>query len=489
MSLGRGAVSMGVVLVEASMRSHCVLGWRRSGFVLAVMIAFASGPFVAAQDTRATPTYKRFKQKLDAIPAIDTHDHLFPFDRLPCIEETKRGRGVNLAGLWHNSYYRRFNPLAPWKAGMDFEDWWKDARHDFQDARATSFYRYQLPAFQDLYGVDFDRITDEQARDLDRRIFDNYKDQRWLYQVVTERANIELMFNDPYWARYAFATSYPWEVLVFNVTPLTHGFHASEFTQPLDSPYEFAKKHGLPVDSLNDYLRVLERMFLEAKDHGAVCLKTTLAYQRTLSFDNVPPERAEKAFGKRAAALSTDDIKAFEDFIMWRLCELGAKYELPFQIHTGDARIQGSNPMLLVDMIQANPKTRFILFHGGYPWIGETGAIVMHHASHVWIDSCWLPTISYTTAKRAFHEWLEVMPSNRIMWGADCNHAEGIYGATEFTRRCLAEVLAEKVDRGDLLEAHAERIGRQILRDNALELFPQLRPRLWKEKIKRLQPQ
>jgi hypothetical protein len=48
-------------------------------------------------------------------------------------------------------------------------------------------------------------------------------------------------------------------------------------------------------------------------------------------------------------------------------------------------------------------------------------------------------------AKRAFHEWLEVMPSNRIMGGADCNHAEGIYGATEFTRRCLAEVLAEKV--------------------------------------------
>ena len=137
---------------------------------------------------------------------------------------------------------------------------------------------------------------------------------------------------------------------------------------------------------------------------------------------------------------------------------------------------------------RVNPKTRFILFHCGYPWIGETGAIVMHHASHVWIDSCWLPTISYTTAKRAFHEWLEVMPSNRIMWGADCNHAEGIYGATEFTRRCVAEVLAEKVDRGDLLEAHAERIGRQILRENALELFPQLRPRLWKEKIKRLQP-
>src|SRR4029077_19878296 len=194
--------------------------------------------------------------------------------------------------------------------------------------------------------------------------------------------------------------------------------------------------------------------------------------------------RAEKAFGKRRGQLSPEEIKEFEDFIMWRLSERAAKYELPFQIHTGQAKIQGSNPMLLVDLIEAHPRTKFILFHGGFPWVGETGVIGMRHGSHVWIGSVGLPTLSYTTAKRAFHEWLEVMPSNRIMWGADCNHAEGIYGATEFTRRCLAEVLAEKVDRGDLLEEHALRIGQQILRDNALELFPQLKRQLWKRKGK-----
>ena len=67
-------------------------------------------------------------------------------------------------------------------------------------------------------------------------------------------------------------------------------------------------------------------------------------------------------------------------------------------------------------------------------------------------------------------------------------HAEGIYGATEYTRRCIAEVLAEKIDRGDLLEEHALRIGRQVLRDNALQLFPQLKDRLWKHKGIRMKP-
>ena len=60
---------------------------------------------------------------------------------------------------------------------------------------------------------------------------------------------------------------------------------------------------------------------------------------------------------------------------MWQLAGLSARLELPFQIHTGHARIQGSNPMLLVDMIEANRKTKFILFHGGYPWVGETAVI------------------------------------------------------------------------------------------------------------------
>jgi predicted TIM-barrel fold metal-dependent hydrolase len=411
----------------------------------------------------------------------------WPFDRLPGYVETEHGKGMNLAGLWQSSYFRWLHPLTPWQPGMKFDAWWAKAKHDFDNARATSFYRYQLPAFQDLYGVDFDRLTDEQARTLNDQIYRNYLDQRWLYEVITQKANIELMLNDPYWARYEFQKDYPFAVLVLNVTPLVRGFHPAEFTQPADDPYRFARQNGLKITSLEDYLHVLDRLFRAAKAKGAVCLKTTLAYQRTLRFEDVPKERAARHFGKPRAELTPEQIKEFEDFIMWRLVELSARHGLPFQIHTGQARIQGSNPMLLVDLIEANPKTQFVLFHGGYPWVGESAVIAQRH-KHVWLDSCWLPTLSYSTAKRAYHEWLDAIPSNKILWGADCTHAEGIYGATALTRRCLAEVLAEKVDRGDLIEEHAVRIGRQILRDNALELFPALKERLWKSKGKLTPP-
>jgi uncharacterized protein len=448
--------------------------------------AWALGLFATSaawgQGTRDTTTYRRLKTALNHVAAIDTHDHLWPFGRLPGYVETARGKGMNLAGLWRSSYFQGVHPLTPWTSGMSFPVWWDKAKHDFDDARATSVYRYQLPAFSDLYGVDFDNITDSQARDLDERIFANYRDPSWLYHVVTERANIELMFNDPYWNRLEFKRDYPFGVLVFNVTTLVSGFHPSEFKVATDDPYQFAMAQGLKVKSLDDYLTVLDKLFERAKSAGAACLKTTLAYLRTLRFENVAKEHAAHIFGRPRALLTAAEVKEFEDFIMWRLVELSAKYELPFQIHTGHGRIQGSSPMNLIDLIEANPRTKFILFHGGFPWVGETGIILMRHRSHVWLDSVWMPTLSYATAKRAMHEWLDVMPSNRIMWGADAQHGEGIYGATEMTRRCLAEVLAERVDSGDLREEHALAIGRQVLRDNALALFPQLKDRLWKHK-------
>lgn len=457
-----------------------------------VLLASQSG---LAQGTRKTETYRRLKSQVDQIPLIDTHDHLWPFDRLPALRQTRQGRGVNLAGLWQNSYLSGYNRITPWIDNMEFDDWWKEAHDDFDNVRALSFYQYQLPAFRDLYGVDFEKLDAAEARQLNQRIFDNYKDQKWLYHVVTERANIELMFNDTYWSRLEFVNSYPWEVLVFNVTSLVDGYHPSEYENrpasnpfKVDSPYDFAKKHGLTMDSLDDYLKVIDRLFLEAKDKGAVCLKTTLAYQRTLRFENVPKERAEAAFGKPRSALTAEQVKDFQDFILWRICEFSAKYEMPFQIHTGQARIQGSNPMLLVDLLEAYPKTNFILFHGGYPWVGETAVIMQRHWWHCWIDSVWLPVLSYSTAKRAFLEWLDAFPSNRLMWGADCNHAEGIYGATEYHRQCVTEALAEKVLDGDISEEAALKIARQIFRDNALELFPQLKDRLWKHKGIRLEP-
>lgn len=444
------------------------------GFVVDGTV-FAAAPEAPASSTPSA-TYPRLLKILEAVPAVDTHDHPMPFELLPGRVNTERGTGMTLQSLWQNSYYSWMNPLTAWPKSGKFDEWWAKAKHDFDNARATSFYRYQLPAFTDLYGVDFDQITDDQARTLNDQIFEHYRTQDWFNDVILRRANIEVMLIDPFWSRFSFTNAYPFAVQMLNVTTLISTTQPQGF--PPNEPLpQFAAAEGLRLESLDDYVQVIDRLMARGKAAGVAGLKTTTAYQRTLDFAKVPKERAEAGFGKPRNTLPPAVLKDFEDYIFWRLVELSAKHDLPFQIHTGHARIQGSNPMLLVDCIAANPQTKFVLFHGGYPWIGETGAIATRHAN-VWIDSVWLPTISYTMAKRAYQEWLEVVPSNRILWGADAHHAEGIYAATQVTRRCLAEALAEKVDRHELREEHAVHIGRQILRENALALFPALRAHL-----------
>jgi predicted TIM-barrel fold metal-dependent hydrolase len=201
-----------------------------------------------------------------------------------------------------------------------------------------------------------------------------------------------------------------------------------------------------------------------------------------LQFDDVSKVHVERVWGRPGSQLNAQETKAFEDFVMWRLVELSAKYEMPFQFHTGEARLEGSNAMLLINLIDANPRTKFVLFHGGYPWVGETGAIGVKYPDRVWPDGVWLQTLSYSVAKRAFAEWLEAAPSNHILLGRDEGTGEEIYGATEWMRRCLADVLAEKIEHGELLEGDARHIGNQVFRDNALELYPRLRTKLWQRK-------
>src|SRR6476620_3766516 len=83
------------------------------------------------QDIKETGVYRRLKAVLDAVPAIDTHDHPMPFDALRAPDQTENGPGMTLHALWQNSYYAWFNPVTPWPKNGRFEDWWSKAKDDF----------------------------------------------------------------------------------------------------------------------------------------------------------------------------------------------------------------------------------------------------------------------------------------------------------------------------------------------------------------------
>ena len=103
---------------------------------LACLLLFL--PAVAADDVKLTDVYKRIRAAVDAVPAIDTHDHLRPFEQIAERDLTENGHGMTLHSIWRGSYYQWTNPLTGWQPGGSFDAWWSKAKDDFQDARATS---------------------------------------------------------------------------------------------------------------------------------------------------------------------------------------------------------------------------------------------------------------------------------------------------------------------------------------------------------------
>src|SRR5262249_17582253 len=154
-----------------------------------------------------------------------------------------------------------------------------------------------------------------------------------------------------FWNRLQFNREYPFSVPVLNVTELLRGSHPGQFTSDNDNVYLWAKKRGMPTETLDDYLTAVEALFSTAVLSRTVGLNWTQAYVRSLRYEKVGKERAGEVFGKSPQEISREEQRDFEDFMFWEVCRLSAKYELPFQVHTGQARIQGSNPMNLVDVI------------------------------------------------------------------------------------------------------------------------------------------
>jgi len=161
---------------------------------------------------------------------------------------------------------------------------------------------------------------------------------------------------------------------------------------------------------------------------------------------------------------------------MHQLLSLCERYSIPVQIHTGLqegiwGRLTDSNPSLLIDIFREYRHVKFDVFHAGYPYSRELGAIAKQFPN-VYLDLCWTHAISPEGARRILSEWLDLLPSSKILaFGGDYVFVEGAYGHSRIARYNVAKVLAEKVEDRDFKLEEAIKIARRILRENAKRLF------------------
>jgi predicted TIM-barrel fold metal-dependent hydrolase len=183
---------------------------------------------------------------------------------------------------------------------------------------------------------------------------------------------------------------------------------------------------------------------------------------------------AERLYNQKN--LPEHERKIFQDFMAHAVAERAGAFGLPYQLHVGYGSWQSNitrqaNPLLLNPLIEAHRQTKFVLLHGGYPFIGEMGTLAKNHPN-VFIECGWLAYIAPAAYRRALGEWLDSVPANKILaFSADCLHIEQTYGTLLLTKRLLAQTLTGKIENDDWTESLAKSAARRLLSCNAVELY------------------
>lgn len=393
---------------------------------------------------------KSLQDHIDSLPIISTHEHHYcPYPPA----EGKRG----LEYLFRYSYVRWHEaPLSK-----------KPDRAKFLDLMgANSYFVWYEKALDDLFGFGGEiTVTnwDAVSGQIDAALAaDGFHDE-----VFANKCRFTRAIVDAYWDPGSDNDRPDLYAPAFRVNSFLYG----NCLESRDHNGNNAQALYGHCETLDEYLAMIDRVIAEKKAAGCVCLKSALAYDRALDFKPQSKRAAERVFGKPPSNVAPDELKAFGNFIFDHICELAAKHDLPLQNHTGLGKLGGSNPMNLIPMIEKHPDTKFVLFHGGYPWVEEIAAL-SHNYANVYADLCWLPVICTSAAEGALHSLIEAArDSARVTWGGDCWIVTESYAGSLAIRHILKKVLVEKVADGYLTEGRARRLAERILSENAKDLY------------------
>jgi len=396
-----------------------------------------------------TTTTQHLSDYLATLPVVSVHEHHHPDDWFA---------GFDLDQLFSSSYVGWINPFhGPITDRAVFLD----------HVRFNSYFIWAERGIQAVHGTEPITVASWEAVSATMRRA-HAANARLHIDCLRTHGHYQRAIQDSYWA----PGSDNGHAEIFSPTFRVNSLILCHHSEMADHNGNLLRTLLADIpDCFDDYLLCVDRLIAERKAAGAVALKSTLAYDRDIAFRLVERRDAARVYGRHPSEVTPAAGRMYQDFMHDYLCEIAGKYALPFQQHTGLAKIAGSNPMNLEPTIARHPNTQFILFHGGYPWVAEVGALA-HTYPNVCPDLTWLPLISTTAAIRAVREWLEVTPSARsICWGGDCWTGEESVGAALALKHTLAIALGQLVDEGYFRLSQAEAAARNLCYANAQAIY------------------
>ncbi len=435
---------------------------RRISFAIAAVLLAAS----SCVGQRIDPAISR---QIDSIRAIDNHAHpvLAPpldktdrdFDALPVVSLEPQSDPVAL---------RPDFPLlgAAWKALYGFDT---PPPLDANGVKRLEEARAQVKA--------------QQGENFPAWVLDQAKIGTMLANRVTMGRGVEPpRFR---WVPYADALLFPLDNAgMAAVSPDRKEFFALED----NVRGRYLKQVGMrsPPATLNAYLKQVVTPTLERqKAGGAVAEKFEVAYLRSFNFSDPPRARVEKIYADWIGRGAPDgaEYNLLQDFLFRYIAMECGRLGMPVHLHAMAGAgsyfsISGVNPLLL-EPIFNDPrlrKTKFVLLHGGWPYVREIGALLQKPNVYLDISSQDLIITPHTEAQW-LREWLEFEPE-KVLFGTDgyaysdeLGWPESTWIANRNARQALGIALTGMLEDGEISRQRANDLARMVLRGNAETLY------------------
>jgi len=385
---------------------------------------------------------------IDSLPIVSTHEHHRPFSS--CVEGS-------LEFLFANSY-------VAW-CGVDCKNVSDRAR--FLDlVSGNSYFVWYERALDELFNLG-SKITVRNWDAVSEKIRAVFSDVGFHEQVFRKHCGFKRAIQDSQWEPGGDNSRPDLYAPAFRINSFLIAHHPDVSDHNGNNAQVLYGK----CEDTDEYLSMLEKVVVKMKARGCVCLKFAVDAGHLLSFNGGSKQIADRVFGKPPEEVTQADVTAFADYVFEQICIIAARHSIPLQCHTGLGAPSTSHPLNLIPVIERHCDTKFVILHGGYPWINEVAALT-HNYENVYIDMSVLPLVCTSAAVKHLHLLLEsARDASRITWGGDCCYVTESYGAAIAMRYVLKVVLSEKVASGYLTEQRARRLAERILAVNAEELY------------------
>jgi len=429
----------------------------------------------------ANPIYQRLLDRIQTIPVIDCHEHMFGPEGRPKYKEP-------IAALINWYYFSDIESAAFGVPGREvarltdpevstdekwptFEKLWRASGH-------TAYARVTRLALKQVYGESqmtraaLDRVA-EKLSGMDEAAY---------FRLIDEAGIQALLVDVLGWLPGGLGSflegkkTFPakWRPLIS-----LPGFHPTRFSwNEIQAIGGLVDRH---ITSLEEYLEAVYLVFQKAIARGAVGIKDQSAYERVLAYDVTPQAEAEKQFNRLLSdprnALGWPEGKPLNDYLFHAMMRFARDLTLPVQLHTGHMagvynRVDKTNAAYLTPVLELHSQVRFDLFHGNWPYLGDLLFLGKNYAN-VALDLCWLHIIDPAYAIELMERAVLTLPHTKLhAFGGDYGDVPEFTAAhLQIARQNIAAALSNLVESGWLEEEQAVSLAQDWLFNNPNHFF------------------